>query len=211
MRSARRQAVASRPFRLVGGDATLDFNNTASWHENGVHGYELLGRFEDLAAWARAAYIVDAPGEHRLLAQAKRDPGSATAALTRAHALRETLHGVFASLAANGNVSARDLTAFNAALRVASERLSVIRTSNIFEWHLPVDDVDCVFRHVIWSAARLITSPEVKRLNLCAGLNCGWLFLDSSKNGSRRWCSMDQCGGRAKAQAYQERIAKTGA
>ena len=52
---------------------------------------------------------------------------------------------------------------------------------------------------------QLLTAPELPRVKQCAGRGCSWLFLDTSKNGSRRWCEMEVCGSRAKARAYYAR------
>jgi predicted RNA-binding Zn ribbon-like protein len=58
---------------------------------------------------------------------------------------------------------------------------------------------------VAWSVAELLMSEDLHRVRECAGPDCGWLFMDTSKNGSRRWCSMETCGNRAKARRHRER------
>jgi predicted RNA-binding Zn ribbon-like protein len=58
---------------------------------------------------------------------------------------------------------------------------------------------------IVKSAADLLVSAQLDRIRVCADPQCGWLFLDSSRNRSRRWCSMDTCGNRAKARRFYKR------
>jgi predicted RNA-binding Zn ribbon-like protein len=62
---------------------------------------------------------------------------------------------------------------------------------------------------VSWVAAgaviELLLSAEAERLRLCASHDCGWLFLDVSRNGRRRWCSMAACGNVEKARRFRSR------
>jgi predicted RNA-binding Zn ribbon-like protein len=58
---------------------------------------------------------------------------------------------------------------------------------------------------VAWSAARLLTSAEVARVRTCANEDWGWLFVDRSRRGNRRWCDMGECGSRDKARRYYVR------
>ena len=55
------------------------------------------------------------------------------------------------------------------------------------------------------SAAKLLTSPDRKRIKECASNNCLWLFLDTTKNHKRRWCDMKSCGNRAKVREHRRR------
>ena len=58
---------------------------------------------------------------------------------------------------------------------------------------------------VLWSAADLLVGRQLARVRQCANPACGWLFLDDSKSGNRRWCSMSACGNRAKAHRHYQR------
>jgi predicted RNA-binding Zn ribbon-like protein len=56
---------------------------------------------------------------------------------------------------------------------------------------------------IAWSAADLLTGPRAQRVRQCADeKGCGWLFIDESRAGTRRWCSMGECGNRAKARRH---------
>jgi predicted RNA-binding Zn ribbon-like protein len=62
---------------------------------------------------------------------------------------------------------------------------------------------------ILWSIARsaaeLLTGPDLHRVKFCPGEGCGWLFLDKTRNGKRRWCEMEVCGSRAKMRRYHQR------
>jgi predicted RNA-binding Zn ribbon-like protein len=72
----------------------------------------------------------------------------------------------------------------------------------------PRRDVPALDR-MLWplahSAAELLASSERARVRLCEGEDCGWLFLDTSRNGARHWCDMKDCGNRAKVRRFRER------
>ncbi len=76
----------------------------------------------------------------------------------------------------------------------------------IWDWQ---DDPEPALDRVLWpiirSAAQLLIADELSRLKLCDADDCGWLFVDGSRNRSRRWCDMSDCGNRAKARRYRER------
>ena len=76
-----------------------------------------------------------------------------------------------------------------------------------YQWQMPAGkiDLDGILWRILWEAADLLTSDRLAQVKLCAGEDCGWLFLDASRNQSRRWCSMSDCGNRAKAKRYYRR------
>ena len=62
---------------------------------------------------------------------------------------------------------------------------------------------------IVLAAAELLTSPQRLKIRACAAEDCGWLFLDTSRSGRRRWCTMESCGNRAKARRFHARAAAT--
>jgi len=64
-------------------------------------------------------------------------------------------------------------------------------------------------RHALATLARdavdLLASPLAARIRICAAPDCALLFVDASRPGRRRWCSMEWCGNRAKTRAYRRR------
>ncbi|MEV5875315.1 CGNR zinc finger domain-containing protein [Streptomyces sp. NPDC052101] len=80
----------------------------------------------------------------------------------------------------------------------------VLAASGQLTWHA-VDPVRATLALVARDALQLVISPALDRVRDCAGAACGALFLDTSRPGSRRWCSMDTCGNRAKKEALRSR------
>ena len=100
-----------------------------------------------------------------------------------------------------------DLAALNAALARAASRLRMVARPDRFEWAWAADSeaLDRVLWPVVRSAADLLVSEEAAQVRRCAGDTCDWLLLDTSRNHTRRWCDMRDCGNRAKARRYYAR------
>jgi predicted RNA-binding Zn ribbon-like protein len=180
-----------------GGDLALDFANTLGGLRDGPWDDEWLHDYADLAEWARHT---GALGSSRDAVPSGR---AAAAAFARAIALREQVYAVMAALAAGDDPPATDLAALEAAHRdaLAHARLTGHGTA-ARDWVLD-DDLHRPSRTVALAAIDLLRSERIARLKQCR--NCRWLFLDQSKNASRRWCSMAHCGTGAKIAATRER------
>lgn len=184
--------------RLLGGRGCLDFCNTADPRE-GPGAHDFLSSYGDLAAWASKAGVIAGTDADSLLAQARKRPAAAQAAFEEALALREALFRIFSSVAAREAVDTADLEVLNGALQRASANARLTASGDGFAWSWSeTDGLDRPLWLVARSAVELLTSDELDRVRTCAGRACGWLFLDESKNRSRRWCSMEGCGSRAK-------------
>lgn len=191
---------------LVGGYLCLDFSNTTSSRDE-LTRHDYLAGYDDLVDWARHAQLLMEPEAQALLQSAGHHPDLAAAALERAVALRETIYRVFSAIAEDRNPEAIDLAALNATLREAFARLEIAPSAGGFEWTWLVSEgeLDRVLWPIAGSAARLLASAELGRVRKCARRGCDWLFVDLSKNQSRRWCSMDMCGSRVKSRRYYHR------
>ncbi len=193
-------------FELSGGAPCLDFANTLD--ERGrASPRERLRRYADLVAWSRQAGLVDAAAAAALVAQGERRPDEARQVLARGIVLREAIFRLFAAAAAEDRWAAADLAALNLALPRALEHLEVAPAAAGFGWRWRVadGDLDRMLWPVVRSAAELLTSPDLSRVRECAADTCRWLFLDQSRNQSRRWCDMAVCGNRAKARRHYRR------
>jgi predicted RNA-binding Zn ribbon-like protein len=198
-------ATAATRARFIGGHLCLDFTNTADWHASDQP-VELLPEYADLAAWARAAGTLDDVERAGLQQLAARLPRAAEAARRRAVRLREALYRIFSAHARGREPVASDLQLLNHELAAACQHRRLAQDIGAYAWNWETGEK---FERVIWpiacSAAELLTSPELARVRECAGPGCGWLFLDASRNHSRRWCSMESCGNRTKARRHYER------
>ncbi|HST87639.1 MAG TPA: ABATE domain-containing protein [Ktedonobacterales bacterium] len=197
--------AATLPLR--GGRLCLDFANTVDWHAGARHGQEYLTSYAELIAWGRHAGILAGDEAHTLMREAAHHAERAQAALDQAIALREVVYRVFSVLAHGRPTDAGDLAALNAVLVEAHAHLRLRAGTPHFSWAWEPDGpaLDRILWPVARSAAELLTADELERVRECASDSCGWLFLDTSKNRSRRWCDMAGCGNRAKARRHYAR------
>jgi predicted RNA-binding Zn ribbon-like protein len=199
--------AAAYEFDRSGGRLCLDFVNTVS--DRPTAPQDRLQRYGDLVAWARQEGLLDRRRGQELDRQASRRPAQAEAVLQRARALRESLYRLL-SAAAAGGTAPDSLLALNAVLPVALSHRRLVSGPAGFrwEWQRPAGALDAMLWPVAHSAAELLASDERTALRECAADTCGWLFLDQSRNHSRRWCDMKVCGNRVKARRHYERTRK---
>jgi len=194
-------------FELNAGRVCLEFTNTVRARPLSEK-VDLIPGYGDLLSWARQATILT-PGEAAALAEtASQQPRAAADALAQAVSLREALYGLFSARAAGLPAPASDLHTVNKAIGKAMTRAGLNPSaSGGFEWGWPdaPPGVDRVAWWVARSAAELLTSRELTGVRECAGYDCGRLFMDGTKNRSRRWCDMASCGNRAKGRRHYER------
>jgi predicted RNA-binding Zn ribbon-like protein len=196
-------------FQLIAGHPALDLVNTVDWRWDPERRKDLLDGFEDLVHWARQAEIVTAAEARALTAAAKREPRLASRALQRARHLREALGRIFEAAAKEERPSARDLRLLNAFLSAALRRRRLELRGHGYDWSWTASDtrsLDAPLSPIVLAAAELLTSPARLKIRACAAEDCGWLFLDTSRSGRRRWCTMQSCGNRAKARRFHARL-----
>jgi predicted RNA-binding Zn ribbon-like protein len=200
-------------FELSGGAPCLDFANT--WSDRGRPETEKLRGYPDLLGFALQAGLLTSGEEGLLAGRAERESRAADAAFARGRDLRENLYRIFSAVAASRAPAAADLERLNAALPEALSHLRLERRGAGFVWRwAALDAAEGPLEAPLWSflrsAAELLTSGARQQVRECAGGGCTWLFLDRSRNRSRRWCSMETCGNRAKAQRHYRRRSETG-
>jgi len=197
---------------LEGGMLCLDFTNTLSWRASDKR-RELLKNFSDLVMWGMHVGIVEKNCSENLLKKALRNNAEAEKAHVRAIQLRELLFRIFSSIVKKNPVGEGELTEFNRYFADTMSRVCCIWTSDEgFLWSFcnRKEALDSMLDPIVKSAADLLISPDIKRLKLCNDKDCGWLFVDRSRNNSRRWCNMNDCGNRAKARRHYQRTKKVG-
>ncbi|MEE8537244.1 MAG: ABATE domain-containing protein [Acidobacteriota bacterium] len=189
-----------------GNSSCLDFVNTV--HSRTVRDpHDYLATYADLLQWTRDGGFLSPRRLHQLASVARSQPRQAVKALRRAAELRELLYRVFLSLARERKSSATDLAAINYWLGAVLPHRRLKRTGTRLRWSW--EEAETLQRPlwpVVLSAAELLANVPRRRLRECpAPDGCGWLFLDTSKNGSRRWCSMRTCGNIAKARRFHKK------
>jgi predicted RNA-binding Zn ribbon-like protein len=194
-------------FELNAGRLCLDFTNTVQARPLSEK-VDLVKSYGDLLSWAHQATILT-PGEAAGLAEtARQQPRAADDALAQVLSLREALYGIFSARAAGLPAPTPDLHTVNKAIGKAMTRAGLSPSAaGGFEWAWPDAPigVDRVAWWVARSAAELLTSADLTSVRECAGYDCGRLFVDGTKNRSRRWCAMASCGNRAKGRRHHER------
>lgn len=201
-------ATHTHEFDLDAGVVALDFANTLDGRYDPVQ-REQLRDYDDLLAFSQLAGTLDQLTADRLAATASRSPDIAEQHLRDARALRESIFAVFSAVAAGEAPADSGLNALNAFHQRAMSHSKIIHTAEGFDWGW--DDEDALDRPLwplVRSAVDLLLTGDRRRLRECAAADCGWLFYDTSRNQSRRWCSMQSCGNRAKVQQFRERQRK---
>lgn len=193
---------------LVGGRICLDFANTVGQHEP-VQLNEWLHGYDDLVWWALRADALPESEAEGLFARARAHPDEAAAVFDRALALREVVFRIFSAIAAKRDADPADMAALNAEIAVAMPHARIAAVapgSGGCDWAWEeTGALDRVLWPVARSAAEALTSDDVRRIGECAGDECQWLYVDTSRNHSRRWCVMADCGNRAKARRHYHR------
>lgn len=183
-------------FDLCGGHLALDLANTVASRQT-TNPIDHLLDYDDLVELARQSGVTSPARAARWRAWAKRKPAAAAAVHRRAVALREALYRVFAGVARDRRPDPDDL-------RIINRELLRLRLDRRFAWtwHAGETAPDALLGTFVLAAVTLLASARCSQVRICDADDCVWVFLDSSKNGSRRWCDMKQCGNRQKARRY---------
>jgi len=204
------QDLPSPAFKFVSGNPGLDFINTVDWTEQGLRDERLID-YESLVSWGANSGVI-APEIASQLAARDFSTQEKWVALAAARELRNILQHILARTAEGREPDKDALKTLNQSVSEAFSRMHLSdRGGNsageplLWNWNGMGSEPTCMLWPVLWSAAALLAGEEVRRVRVCAGVACGWMFLDHSRNGLRRWCEMSTCGARAKARRYYER------
>ena len=193
--------------KLLGGRLCLDFVNTLDWRGTDTP-QEFLNTFHDLVIWSRHVGITSKEETKQLELFADRSDSNANKVLNRAIRLRETIYRLLSASITGQEPDKDDLNFFNENLSLSMQDLKITRTGEGYSW----DNIgnkkklDWILNPIIRSAVDILVAPdELKKVKACADPACGWLFYDISRNQSRRWCDMQDCGNRAKATRFYKK------
>ena len=187
---------------FVGGALCLDFANTVNSRVHIEHDYII--HYSDLLGWASKVGLLSPAETSQLRKRARQDQMKAEGAIEKARRIRELLYRLFSNAGNKTEPDKKDIETYNAAYAEAISHGHLIKDDNHYSttWHLD-ETFDSLLWPIIYSAGELLLSDELAHVKECPG--CGWLFLDTSKNQSRRWCSMNTCGARDKMRRYHKR------
>jgi predicted RNA-binding Zn ribbon-like protein len=188
---------------FIAGAPALDFANTVGGsRERPTHDH--ITRYADLVEFAEQRGDIGEGQAKNLLDLAKAQPAAALAVLERALRLRDA---IWSSFPAERNPKPKDVATISAESARSAGHMRLVPGAHSYVWSFS-DDID--LERVIWpiarSAADLLTSKTQRSLvRECESDTCSWLFIDKTRNHSRRWCDMGDCGNRAKARRFRER------
>jgi predicted RNA-binding Zn ribbon-like protein len=194
-------------FELLG-NVCLDFINTLDDRPSDKP-KELIKSFVDLGRFGEDAGILKAEQVDHLYERIHLMPDEAAEAVRRAINLREAMYAVFSALMNGQTVPVIAMDTLNAYIRDAAQHSRLVQSEMVpvegrMEWRF--DDLHSTWDGILWPIARaaadLLASPDLGLVRACSSPTCQWFFLDTSKNHHRRWCSMKQCGNRAKVRRF---------
>jgi predicted RNA-binding Zn ribbon-like protein len=194
-----------RSLKLVGGWPCLDFVNTVSCR-NSDRESDVLTSYPNLISWSQHAKILTEDEARRLLREAALHRPDAEITLERAITMREALYHIFSAIIHHRTPSTVDIDKLNTEMSTAMTHIRLKPARPTSSWIRTFEDIrlDKMLWSVIQSATELLTSDKLDRIRECQGKNCGWLFLDNSRNRTRKWCDMKDCGNIVKAQRHYE-------
>lgn len=192
---------------IIGGHPAIDFVNTVgAWNAGGQGDY--LGGFDDFLRWNEKMDLVGPNGLRNLRATSEHDQAEA---LDEVRRLRGSLHAILAARTHGRPLPRHALEHLNDIIRrtAAWRRLAADEETGFRNicclWDFSGAPAIAALGPVAWKAGELLELGDLERLKECPGDNCGWLFLDTSKNRSRQWCSMRTCGNAAKVRRFRQR------
>jgi predicted RNA-binding Zn ribbon-like protein len=193
-------------FDLSGGHLALDFANSISRRDSPDRTVEHLNNYFDLIAFSRQSGVIAAEESEALRKKAGSRPRQAAQWLRAAIALREAIFRVFLALARGKPESPEVVGLIDKAASDALRHRHIVRVNGGYGWRW---DDEPMLQRILWpiaeSAAALLTSADLAKVRECEASDCYWLFLDNSRNHSRRWCTMSACGNREKARRHYRR------
>lgn len=189
--------------KILEENTSINFVNTLDWRGRETQ-EEYINTYTDLVDWASLTEIINQEESEILKEKAKIDPVKASESLKRAIKLREAAYRTLVQIFFEEKPDTEDMELLNIEMQSMFDYLKL----DLYERQLTLNndiDLSYILRLVVKDLVELMTSEELKRVKRCQSEECGWLFIDSSKNMSRKWCQMKGCGNRAKARRHYER------
>jgi predicted RNA-binding Zn ribbon-like protein len=195
--------IQDRPFELIAGHPLLDFVNTLDWRFREEGPEELLPSFGDLLRFSAQSGLLTAKQIRQIVRTTTES--AAADALVACRELREAAADVLYAAVDDRHPAASQIKTLDRFFKEAREHQRMAWSGSRLLWEWPASECGAAlpFWMLSLSAARLLTSDDMGRLRACEKPDCRWLFLDTSKNHTRRWCDMKICGNRMKARRFK--------
>lgn len=192
--------------KFVGGRLCLDFVNTVGGRDDrDAVIRDKIASYADLLAWSVLAGMVERRQAAALARLAAHEGRKAALVLRRVIGLREALYRIFKCAMEGRRPAAPDVDRLRQELSIARANQRFRQRGRDFAWTFAErqEQLDRVMWPIALCAAELLTSDEITALKQCGGAECGWIFLDTSRNHRRQWCDMRDCGNRAKVRRFR--------
>ncbi len=190
-----------------GGELSINFTNTVNWRGNEQDREDNLATYKDFLLWCFEAGLLTRGEHERLVEISQAQPARAEAALTAIKEVREITYRILRSLVEDQLPAEQDQWLFNDALHCAlnHRQVEILTDHAHWVWDGAEGDFEAPLWPVILAAAELFVSDDLRKVHTCTNEACGWIFLDQSRNQSRKWCSSEACGNRARVRKFYQR------
>ncbi len=187
----------------LGEKLCLDFVNTASWHES-EKPIENLNDIETFIDWCAFMGIIDDSSKNQFYLYLSEDSFNNNQILNEIIEIREVIFRIFRNIAFNEEYKNEDMIKLINYLPKIYKDVDLTKNDYNFTIRIKPDakNIISLIFPVIQSAIELLTQEDMNRIKICGGERCGWLFYDTSRNNSRKWCSMADCGNREKSKRH---------
>jgi predicted RNA-binding Zn ribbon-like protein len=184
-------------FQLIAGHPALDLVNTLDWRFRQQGPEDSLKSYDDLLRFAQESRMLK-PAQTRRFRQA-----AGARVLKRCRELREAIAEILYARLDGRCPAAASLRTLERSIQAARFQQQLRWKQERLEWHWRENGAELPLWALSLSTSDLMTSEGVQRVRACDNPECRWLFLDTSKNHTRRWCDMKICGNRMKARRFR--------
>jgi predicted RNA-binding Zn ribbon-like protein len=193
-----------KAFELIGGHPALDLVNTLDWRFRESGPEDLLAGYDDLLRFTQESGMLTPAQTRKLGGLVGRSAGAR--ALTCCIDLREAIAEIFYARLEGRSPAGASLRTLERSIKEARFEQQLRWKQERLEWNWRENHAELPLWELSVSASELVTSGAVNMVRACDNLECRWLFLDTSKNHTRRWCDMKVCGNRMKARRFKARV-----
>jgi predicted RNA-binding Zn ribbon-like protein len=202
-----------RKWSFIGGAIAIDFVNTIGGrNEKNIENYSIRGdklnNFDDLVEWSVEIKLISPAAGKKIKEWVTKNPGEAKKKFKRVKVLRESLYRILRHSMEKSKPHVADMQVLNIEYSAVKKNQKIVYSSSAFVWEfsLEANHPDIIINQVALSAVNLLVSGKLLHLKQCKGEDCGWLFLDTSKNQRRVWCDMKECGNLAKVRRFRRKL-----
>jgi predicted RNA-binding Zn ribbon-like protein len=194
------------PFQLPGGHPALDFVNTLDWRFRPSGSEELINSYDDLLRFTEQCGLLNSREVRQLRAMAGLRVSRNV--LVSGKRFREALAAVLYDVVDNRPPSDNSLQSLSSFINEAQDARALNWRNGRLAWAWILDHgrtLELPLWKLSIEASTLLASEQSSQIRTCSNVECRWLFLDTSKSHSRKWCDMKLCGNRMKARRFRQK------